>query len=79
MSRTIIQSFPWENAPPEFKALSSAGDEDWVVVFPKALLSTYHYHPVFSGCLDGSRIRQYPHPSDSHYSVFIGSRAPEGA
>lgn len=75
MSRYVIQCFPWEQAPAELQALdATAADGDWIVVMPVSLLTTYHSHPLLDRCLDGSRVNQYEHPTDPHYSVFIGTQ-----
>lgn len=78
MSRCVIQCFPWDQAPEPLKALDATADPDgWVVVMPVSLLTTYRDHPLVSFSADGNRVKQYDHPSDPHYRVFIGSPDPD--
>lgn len=71
--KPFIRVWRFEDAPPEFQALSTnGGDEDWVALVPKELAEKYIHWlecPAF-GCCDVS-----DYPLESGAVVRIGSHA----
>ena len=67
-----IQVWPFETAPPEYKALSKhGGDEDWLALVPIELTGRYiAWLDGGFGCCDVSI-----HPLPDGGTVYIGAHA----
>lgn len=66
--------WPWDQAPPELRALSkNGGDEDWVVELPPCF-SKYYLCWLYATdtCHEPD---EYPHPSKPGWIVAIGAHA----